>query len=175
MVGLLYFYASIPTKHATPDKADAIVVLTGGNDRIAEGVRLLADGRADKLLITGVNKKSNFSELISVQGVDDILAIGATLTDKISLGRKALTTVGNAKETKEWVAKNEVKSIIVVTSNYHMPRALVEFRRLMPKIDMQAYAVLSPKFDKTEWSKDKNTRDIILREYHKFIYAVFLG
>jgi uncharacterized SAM-binding protein YcdF (DUF218 family) len=170
--GLIYFYSSIPSeKTELTNRADAIIVLTGGNDRIAEGVRLLADGKADKLLISGVNKKSEFADLISVQGVDDLLAVGATLTNKISLGRKAVNTVGNAAETKEWADKNGVQSIILVTANYHMPRSLVEFRRLMPEKEIVAYPVFPHEFDKSKWQDDKKTRDLIIREYNKYLYS----
>ena len=170
--GLVYFYSSIPTeKTELTNKADAIIVLTGGNDRIAEGVRLLAERKADKLLISGVNKQSEFSDLISVQGVDDLLAVGATLTNKISLGRKAVNTVGNAKETKEWADENNVNSIILVTANYHMPRSLVEFRKLMPDSEIVAYPVFPKDFDKSKWQENKTTRDLIIREYHKYLYS----
>jgi uncharacterized SAM-binding protein YcdF (DUF218 family) len=170
--GLIYFYSSIPTeKTELTNKADAIIVLTGGNERIAEGVRLLADGRADKLLISGVNKKSEFSDLISVQGVDDLLAVGATLTKKISLGRKAVNTVGNAAETKEWAEKNGVQSIILVTANYHMPRSLVEFRKMMPDSEITPYPVFPHDFDKLKWQEDKKARDLIIREYNKYLYS----
>lgn len=171
--GLLYFYSSIPTEKAElKHKADAIIVLTGGNERIAEGVRLLADGKADKLLISGVNKKSGFSDLISVQGVDDLLAVGATLTNKISLGKKAVNTVGNAAETKEWADKNNVGSIILVTANYHMPRSLVEFRKMMPNSEIVAYPVFPHDFDKAKWQEDKKVRDLIIREYNKYLYSL---
>lgn len=151
--------------------ADAIIVLTGGNDRIAQGVKLLAKGKAEKLLISGVNRKSEFSDLLSVQGVDDLLAVGAGLADKISLGRKAVNTVGNAEEAKEWASKNNVKSIILVTANYHMPRALVEFRKLLPSTEIEPYPVFPKNFNKKNWMDDKFVRDLIVREYNKYLYS----
>jgi uncharacterized SAM-binding protein YcdF (DUF218 family) len=170
--GLIYFYTLIPTETAKVNhNADAIIVLTGGNDRIAQGVKLLAKGKAEKLLISGVNRKSEFSDLLSVQGVDDLLAVGAGLADKISLGRKAVNTVGNAEEAKEWASKNNVKSIILVTANYHMPRALVEFRKLLPSTEIEPYPVFPKNFNKKNWMDDKFVRDLIVREYNKYLYS----
>lgn len=108
-------------------KVDAIVVLTGGPNRLTTAVQLLEEEYAEKLYISGVNEKVTREELISLLGSSEELANCC-----IESGSQAADTVGNAIETMQWSSKNNIKSLRVVTSLEHMPRAMVEFKRFMP-------------------------------------------
>ena len=116
--GLIHFMRLIPTKkpismHIT---TDAIVVLTGGKNRIEMGIKLLAENPSKLLFITGMETKTK-----------RIKALPNNIKSKVNLGQLASTTQENAAETKPWVDKNKITSITLVTANYHMPRSLLEF------------------------------------------------
>lgn len=105
-------------------RADGIVVLTGGPDRIETGLHLLAAGRAPRLLVSGVGGGAELAELARRTELDP-----ASLAGRVSLGRAATSTRTNATETADWVRQYQVRSLLVVTAAFHMPRALVELRR----------------------------------------------
>jgi uncharacterized SAM-binding protein YcdF (DUF218 family) len=109
--GFLWFLLNTYSPSVPPLHADGIVVLTGGEDRLATAFQMLDEGRADQLLVSGVP------------------------TD-VTLGHQAQTTVGNADETAAWVAAHGLRSLIVVTAGYHMPRALLELQRAMPTVTL---------------------------------------
>ncbi|PIR31760.1 MAG: hypothetical protein COV36_07030, partial [Alphaproteobacteria bacterium CG11_big_fil_rev_8_21_14_0_20_44_7] len=118
--GLLAFYERIPAQEADISiDADAIIVLTGGDKRIEEGAKLLSRNKTIEMLITGVGKEVRLEELL--QNVPEV-------ANSVTLGRRAKTTIGNAIEAQEWVESKNINSIILVTANYHMPRALLVFR-----------------------------------------------
>ena len=127
--GFAWFLRTIAAPAVDPVHADGIVVLTGGAERIDEGLHLLADGRANRLLISGIGGKGELSLLARGSAVDT-----ASLAGRVTLGRMATSTHGNALETAAWVRENGIGSLIVVTAWYHMPRALTELRRVMPKV-----------------------------------------
>lgn len=132
-------------------KADAIVVLTGRSHRLAVGIQLLEQKISSRLFITGVNLK------ISQQKIKNIFKTHHS----IELGYKALNTKGNAVETKEWIHKNNINSICLVTDNLHMPRALLEFRQLL-SIPIKPYPAYKKSFS---WSK-------FFVEFHKYLFAL---
>lgn len=115
-------------------KADAIIVLTGGQDRISSASDLMAKGFAEKLLLTGVGGGAE---------IDDIIRLAPSLfpfrTCCISLGRDAQNTRGNAVETAKWAQQMGYNSLIIVTSLMHLPRAMHEFRQILPQVQLQAY------------------------------------
>lgn len=121
-----------------PGRADGIVVLTGGADRVAAGLRLLADGRGRVLLISGVGGEAGFAQLARRAGADPALG------SRVTLGREAASTWGNAQETAGWVRANGIHSLIVVTAYYHMPRALAELSRALPDVDLYPVSVWPP-------------------------------
>lgn len=160
--------ASAPTENR--EHTDAIIVFTGSGERIPEAIKLLNDGAAEKLLISGVGKTTRTAELL------DSLAIGwrellKMDLNKISLGYEATDTVGNANESESWVRKNKVESVRLVTSNYHMPRAHLEFRKRIHDVKVIEHPVIPGNFDKTKWQDDKATRDRIIKEYFKYLYS----
>lgn len=120
---------------------DAIVVLTGGALRVNRGLDLLATGRAGYLFITGVNKQVELPDIIALWQrpiIDDGLGLFSCC---IVLDHHAENTAENALETKKWAEATGVKSLLLVTSDYHMPRALLEFRETLPDIDIMPYPV----------------------------------
>lgn len=128
------------------EKTDAIVVLTGGNYRINTALELFADGLAPKLLITGVHKSVKEYEILSSWKGEKPLPECC-----ISLGRAATTTMENAQESKTWIEENKVKSVRIVTSAYHMPRALLEFHHLMPDIEIISNPVEEQDYAQNDW------------------------
>lgn len=173
ILGLPLFYlniASEPTKNR--EKTDAIIVVTGGKERIPEGIKLLNDELAPRMLISGVGKDTKELELL------DSLAIGwrdliKADISKISLGYAATDTVGNATESMDWIRKHNVKSIRLVTSNYHMARTHLEFRKVMPELKVIDHPVIPHNFNKKEWQENKQVRDLIIREYFKYLFSWF--
>jgi len=116
---------------------DGVVVLTGGQDRIAEGVDVLASGRVQRLLISGVNENTTVSEM--ERTVPKMREFSQCCID---LGYVARNTIGNAEETRDWVRLHHFQSLIVVTSSYHMPRALAEIRHALPGTELVPHVVL---------------------------------
>ena len=103
------------------------MVLTGGPSRITDAIDLLAAGRGRRLLITGVHPTTNLAEIARL-----VPETQRTFASSIDLDHEAINTVGNAIETKRWIRERGYRSVIVVTSNYHMPRAMAELAHQMP-------------------------------------------
>ncbi|CAH2600571.1 YdcF family protein [Rhodovastum atsumiense] len=121
---------------APPPQADGIVALTGGSERVETALRLLAGDRARLLLISGVGGTTDFAALAHRAGVDPGLG------ERVTLGRNAASTRGNAVETAEWAHANAIRSVIVVTAAYHMPRALAELSRALPEATLHPVPVV---------------------------------
>jgi uncharacterized SAM-binding protein YcdF (DUF218 family) len=130
--GFLWFHTF--TGHpaeSPPPHADGIVALTGGAGRVELALRLLASGRADRLLLSGIGGGTDLGTLGRLAGIDT-----APLASHITLGRHATSTRGNGQETASWAEQNGIGSLIVVTAAYHMPRALVELRQALPDVHL---------------------------------------
>lgn len=119
------------TEAKPPRKADGIVVLTGGASRVSDAMELLADGYGRRLLISGVHPASGASDIS--RSLPDNQSL---LNCCVDLDRSAVNTRSNAAETRRWARERGFKSLIVVTSNYHMPRAIVELSHAMPDITL---------------------------------------
>jgi uncharacterized SAM-binding protein YcdF (DUF218 family) len=105
---------------------------------VETALKLLAEQRAQVALISGVGAATEFAGLAHRAGVDPVLR------HRVTLGRSATTTRGNAAETAEWAHANGLGSLIVVTADYHMPRALAELSRAMPGVTLYPVAVVPP-------------------------------
>ena len=147
--------------------ADGIAVLTGGVARIDEAMKLLAQGKAKRLLITGVNRTTSTEELKKLVSEGDQLFACCVDIDK-----EARNTIDNATETSQWVAQHRYHSIIVVTSNYHMPRALAELARVMPGVTLIPYAVVDNNVHLDRWWTYPGTTKLLISEYLKFLPAL---
>ena len=129
--GFAGFVVAAPQEPPLPPHADGIVVFTGGAERVETGLHLLAEGRAGSLLVSGVAHGAGLDGLLHRAGLPD-----GPLDARIALGRTATTTLGNAEETADWVRAHQIHSLIVVTAGFHMPRALLELRRVLPPTDL---------------------------------------
>ena len=135
--GFVWFVAALPEAPQQPmRRTDGIVVLTGGAHRIALASRLLADGMAERMLVSGVYTLVDDETLRRSVGISPELFACC-----IDLGRTATNTAGNAEETAAWVAKHEYRSLRVVTDYDHMPRSLKELERAMPRVELIAHPV----------------------------------
>jgi uncharacterized SAM-binding protein YcdF (DUF218 family) len=127
--GLVWFIRLADRVELPPPRADGIVALTGGANRVETALRLLAEGRAEWLLVSGIGPGPDLASLAKRSLVD-----AAPLAARIELGRQATSTRGNAAETAAWVRAKDIHSLIVVTAWYHMPRALTELGRAVPGV-----------------------------------------
>ncbi|HVY20236.1 MAG TPA: YdcF family protein [Bauldia sp.] len=166
VVGFVAFAVGIADAAPPADpRAEGIVVLTGGSARIDGALRLLADHRASRLLISGVNPAVGIDALAGTLGAD----LDAMLACCVDLGHTARDTIGNATETRDWAADNGYTSLIVVTSAYHMPRSLAELHDAMPRVTLIAYPVSNPELHLTEWWGDPEAFSLLVREYGKYL------
>ena len=129
LAGFFWFALEAVRMPPPPPTADGIVALTGGADRIATAIELLRAGQARLLLVSGVGPGAELTKLFRGTGIDP-----ATLRDRITLGREATNTLGNAAEAAKWARDNNVHSVILVTAGYHMKRAMQEFGRELPGV-----------------------------------------
>jgi uncharacterized SAM-binding protein YcdF (DUF218 family) len=146
-----------------PTRADAIVVLTGGELRLTAGAKLLREGHGERLLISGVNPQTTHADLKRLSGLPERL-----FADRVDVDY-AHTTSGNAHETSAWAKAKGYTRLIVVTSSYHMPRSLTELGRAMPGVVLIPHPVVSSKFNARRWWRDALTARVLLAEYVKFL------
>lgn len=166
--GFLLFATGIPrTETPPPHSADGIVALTGGASRITDAMELLAGNQGRRLLISGVNPATKPSELIRLTPEYEKLFACC-----IDLGHQALNTSGNALEIAQWSRALGFRSLIVVTSGWHMPRALVELRREMPGIDLIPYSVVTGRMREEPWWMNAQTARLLMLEYLKYLAAL---
>jgi uncharacterized SAM-binding protein YcdF (DUF218 family) len=150
----------------TISRADAIVVLTGGPTRIAEGARLLSDNRGERMLISGINAQTGRDSVLKLTGL-----ASKQFNCCVDLGYSALDTIGNAEETGAWASERRYNSLIVVTSRAHMPRSLAELQRALPGTRLIPHPVMGrAQADAPWWLSYRATR-LIASEYIKFIPA----
>mgnify|MGYP001999880906 FL=1 len=155
------------TKLSAP--IDGLVVATGGQLRIQKGVELLAGGKADRMLISGVGKgitKELLKENLAISNrqasfFDCCVEIEFTATD----------TNGNAQATFEWMQKHALDDILLVSANYHLPRAELIFKQYLPENSVYFQAVNPPDLKLSAWYSNWQTTRLLLKEYLKYIYV----
>jgi len=164
-------------------RTDAIVVLTGGTLRLATALRLLADDKAERLLVSGVGPTVSKASLLQAvlpsmpdaaqasagwQGIDLQLLFECC----VDLGFEAADTAGNARETAGWLGTHGFRSVRLVTANYHMPRSLAEFTRRLPGIAIVPHPVLPDTMRVEGWWQRRAAAGFLLGEYSKYVLAV---
>ena len=165
--GFLRFADSVTTLHPPlQPKADAIVVLTGGYQRITQGVELLREGAGNRLLISGVHPTTTRSQIRRMTQSPTNL-----FTCCVDIGYDAIDTIGNAREAANWIHNKGYKSVLVVTNNYHMPRSLAELKYVDPATEFIPYPVVSADLKSKNWFTDPNALRTMLFEYCKVLLA----
>jgi uncharacterized SAM-binding protein YcdF (DUF218 family) len=165
-VGFLLFVSALPARAKAPPPADAIVALTGGDDRLDTAVALLERGVGKRLLISGASMETTKDVLGHISGGGPRFACCA------DIGYGAQDTHGNAEETAEWMHQHHFKSLILVTSRYHMPRAMEEFGAMLPDIRITPWPVEQGGIDLSGWWRHGRTVALLNREYLKFLASL---
>lgn len=166
--GFGWFVFNIASDEVTLDsRADGIVALTGAAARIPDAIELLATDRGKRLLITGVHRATSAKEIARLTPL-----YSRYFTCCIDLDRSALNTFGNALETKRWARAHNFNSLIVVTSNWHMPRARAELAHQLPDVTLIAYPVISEKVKAEPWWSSLDTGRFLFAEYLKYVLAL---
>lgn len=176
-VGLLAFSGRVEqsTPAKEPSVADGVVVLTGAsNIRLEAATKLLEAGKGKRLLISGVNREATREDVLNVTK-----AVKPIYDCCVDLGFAAANTVGNARETAEWARAKGYHSLIVVTADYHMPRAMLELRATLPDTVLYPYPVATEGLDAHRWWKQNATTRRMVVEYCKYLAILareaFLG
>lgn len=171
LAALIFGYVAFASRIALREPAavprtDAIVVVTGGSQRVGDAMGLLGAARGARLLISGVNEKTGREELARLNP-----AARDLLSCCIDLDHRARNTIGNAIETRRWVRQHGFASLLVVTSNYHMPRTLAEFGHAMPGLRLVPHPVVTESIDLSDWRNHWHAARLLLPEYAKFLAA----
>ena len=169
LAGFLVFSSSIALEEAPPAGSGvAAVALTGGAERIPDAIALLERGYARRLLITGVNPS------LSVADVVRLAPRSARFIDCcVDLGYEARNTIGNAREARRWLAANDLRGpVIVVTTNYHMPRALAELGHELPDRVLIPFPVVTDRLRHSGWWNDAAVARLWAGEYAKYLVAL---
>jgi uncharacterized SAM-binding protein YcdF (DUF218 family) len=166
--GFFWFVWHIPTEEVQLDrKADGIVVLTGAAARIPDAFELLAAERGQRLLITGVYRATRAKEIARLSPL-----YAKYFSCCVDIDRSALNTFGNAIETRRWAHAHNFNSLIIVTSNWHMPRAMVEIKHQLPDLTLIPYPVVSDRMKTEPWWRNSETMRLFSAEYLKYLFAL---
>lgn len=160
----LYALSALTMRPQEPDRmTDAVVVFTGGSGRIEEGLRLLDEGRAPRLYISGVHADTPKA---------DLLRTWSGSPESVEIGQSSTTTTQNAEEVRGWLAVNpDIHTLRLVTSNYHMNRSLIELKNAVPDIEILAHPIVQPDIN----AAHRYFWHVLFSEYHKALYRwVFL-
>ncbi|HJU17074.1 MAG TPA: YdcF family protein [Stellaceae bacterium] len=165
--GLVWFATPLAIRDSGAP-AEAIVVLTGGSLRLQSGFKLLGEGKGRKLFVSGVNQEVKLNQLLRLAGNAPDWAACCVV-----LGYAADDTFGNAIETAEWMRRENYHSLRLVTAWYHMRRSLLEFARAMPGVTIIPHPVYPNHVRLAHWWEWRGTAALIVREYLKYLGALF--
>jgi uncharacterized SAM-binding protein YcdF (DUF218 family) len=165
-LGFIWFVRHVPAEEASLERgADGIVALTGGASRITDAIELLASGRGKRLLISGAYRGTNSNEISRLNP-----EFARWVRCCVDFDR-SLNTLGNAVETKRWAESRGFRSLIVVTSNYHMPRALAEIAHRLPEVTLVPFPVVTDRQRTERWWVGWATTRLLVTEYLKFLFT----
>ncbi|EHH67652.1 YdcF family protein [Gluconobacter morbifer] len=164
LAGFLWFTHDARRPADTPALCDGIVALTGGLFRIDTSISLLKEGYGRQLLISGVAPHVTLKHLSQHQ--PDPLP--PELKNQITLGKRAITTIGNAYETADWAHTNHFRRLLIVTAGYHIRRAMLELHRIAPDLVLVPYPVLPPAL---QAPLSRQTLFLLFKEYNKLLGA----
>jgi uncharacterized SAM-binding protein YcdF (DUF218 family) len=165
-VGFAWFIWRVPAHEVQLSRdADGIVALTGGASRITDAIELLASGRGQRLLISGANRATNSHEISRLNPEFERWVRCCVDFDR------SVNTLGNAVEIKRWAEHRGFRSLIIVTSNYHMPRALAEIERQVPELALLPFPVITERQRAEPWWASSATARLMFTEYVKLIFA----
>ncbi len=166
VLGFFWFAGRVPAGEVELTRtADGIVVLTGGASRINDAIGLLAARRGQRLLISGANRSTTPAEISRLK--PDFTPWVRCCVDF----DRSLNTLGNAIEISRWAMRREFRSLIVVTSNYHMPRAMAEIAHQLPGAELIPFPVVSERLRAEPWWANETIMRLLLSEYLKYIVA----
>ena len=177
-VGLVHFvhqvsfYANQAAISISPNTA-AVIVLTGGSDRVQRGVALLNAQKGKKLFISGVYPGVKAKQFLDGNALPLDLMECCVVLDHV-----AEDTLGNADEAAAFMKAENYSSLQLVTSHYHMPRSLLLFRHAMPDKIIVPHPVLPEIVDLSSWWERAGTRNLLIAEYHKYMIVkmgLYLG
>jgi uncharacterized SAM-binding protein YcdF (DUF218 family) len=166
LAGFIWFLRAVQESAAQAGATDAIVVLTGGTERVETGFRLLEEGVAPRLFVSGVHSDSRLADLARGAGIDP-----GKLAGRVELGHAAASTRGNAVEIAAWAKPRDINSIRLVTAGYHMPRARTELRRTMPALRVVPHPVTPARLRNDGALWQWRNWGLLLSEYCKFLGA----
>ncbi|MGE0733935.1 MAG: YdcF family protein [Alphaproteobacteria bacterium] len=165
--GWLWFGFTLPSDPENdPAQVDAIVVFTGGGDRLREGARLLQSSRGEVMFVSGVNRLVDRNELLRRAG-----ELTPEQRERIFIGYVAGDTVGNAEEVAQWARLRNVKSVRLVTANYHMRRSVMELRGKAPGLKIIPHPVFPENVTANTWWRNGTGLKIVAKEYLKYLAA----
>lgn len=165
--GFLWFVATLEANRPAPaPRADGIIVLTGGADRIEDAIRLLETGYGRRLLISGVNVQVTKEQLRRTWPGHE-----AAFDCCIDLDFRARNTIENAQESAQWVRRHGFSTVLLVTASYHMPRARLEFAEALPEVTIALYPVIPDRSRLQDWWKEPVLLRLLVAEYTKYLAA----
>ena len=156
--GLVWFVRHVGRPLPSNPPTRGIVALTGGAGRVEAALRLLVDHSDSVLLISGIGGGTELDTLATRAGID-----AAAVADRVTLGRTATSTRGNAAEARVWAAEHRIEAITIVTASFHMPRAWVEFGRALPGVTLAAHA--------SDAGRHRVSLRVLIGEYNKLLVA----
>jgi uncharacterized SAM-binding protein YcdF (DUF218 family) len=160
--GFVFFVERLPTgEPSVSGDADGIVVLTGRASRISDAI-----DHGNRLLITGVYPTTTAAAIARL-APDHQKWIDCC----VDLDHSAVNTIGNAVQTRAWTKKHGIKSLIIVTSNYHMPRAMLELEHQLPEVSLIAYPIPPERIRIDAWWSSFATTRLLFIEYVKYLRA----
>ena len=167
VVGLLVFAARVDrsTPAVDPPVADGVVALTGAsNARIESAMKLLQHGKARRMLVSGVNPEASSADMRRIAKADQRIYDCC-----VDLGYQATDTVGNARETAHWARAYDYRTLILVTSDFHMPRALLELKGALPEDRIIPYPIRTDDLDAHHWWRSGDGIRRMTVEYCKYL------